>query len=281
MSYVDSLKKASELVSKLIQDKKCNPILVRLAWHDAGTYNKDISDWPKCGGANGSIRFAPEINHGANAGLVNAVNMLEEIHKEVPEVSYADLYQMASALSVELAGGPKIPMKYGRVDVESPEGCMTEGNLPDGNPPFHTGDASPEQHLRTIFHRMGLTDQDIVALSGAHTIGRAYPSRSGEGKESTVYTANLEGQTSGGSSWTKEFLKFDNSYFKEVQSKSDPELLVLSTDAAIFTDPAFQPFAEKYANDQDAFFADYAVAHMKLSELGVKWAEGTPVTLEG
>ena len=28
-----------------------------------------ISEWPACGGANGSIRFEPEINHGANAGL--------------------------------------------------------------------------------------------------------------------------------------------------------------------------------------------------------------------
>jgi len=156
---------------------------------------------------------------------------------------------MGSALSVELAGGPKIPMKYGRVDVTTPEECAVEGNLPDGNPPFHTGDATPEQHLRTIFHRMGLSNQDIVALSGAHTVGRAFKDRSGEGKESTKYTENLEGLTPGGSSWTKDFLKFDNSYFKDVKEHSDPELLVLSTDAAIFTDPEFSPFAEKYLAD--------------------------------
>lgn len=40
-----------------------------------------------------------------------------------------------------------------------------------------------------------------------------------------------------------------------------------------------RPFAEKYAEDAAAFFADYAAAHAKLSELGVKWAEGAPVTL--
>lgn len=39
-----------------------------------------------------------------------------------------------------------------------------------------------------------------------------------------------------------------------------------------------RPFAEKYAADQDAFFADYAVAHAKLSELGVQW-DGEPVTI--
>lgn len=41
-----------------------------------------------------------------------------------------------------------------------------------------------------------------------------------------------------------------------------------------------RPFAEKYAEDEAAFFADYAVAHAKLSELGVKWAPGAPVTIE-
>lgn len=40
-----------------------------------------------------------------------------------------------------------------------------------------------------------------------------------------------------------------------------------------------RPFAEKYAEDEAAFFSDYAVAHAKLSELGVKWAPGAPVSL--
>ena len=38
-------------------------------------------------------------------------------------------------------------------------------------------------------------------------------------------------------------------------------------------------YAEKYAEDQDAFFADYVESHLKLSELGVKW-DGEPVTLQ-
>ena len=33
----------------------------------------------------------------------------------------------------------------------------------------------------------------------------------------------------------------------------------------------FQVFAEKYAEDQEAFFKDYAEAHAKLSNLGAKF----------
>lgn len=41
---------------------------VRLGWHDAGTYNKNIQEWPQRGGANGSLRFEIELKHAANAG---------------------------------------------------------------------------------------------------------------------------------------------------------------------------------------------------------------------
>ena len=38
-----------------------------------------------------------------------------------------------------------------------------------------------------------------------------------------------------------------------------------------------RPYAEKYAESQEKFFEDYAAAHKKLTELGVKWQEGAPV----
>ena len=40
----------------------------RLAWHDAGTYDKNVDEpWPKKGGATASIRFQREMGHGARA----------------------------------------------------------------------------------------------------------------------------------------------------------------------------------------------------------------------
>jgi len=286
---VDEYKACEADLKEMIDRTNSNPIMIRLAWHDSGTYNKDIKEWPACGGADGSIRFSPEIDHGANAGLKIALGLLKPIKEKHANVGWADLMQMASAVGVELAGGPKIPMKYGRVDIESGDLCPPEGNLPDGNAPFGDGCATPQDHLRKVFNRMGFNDQEIVALSGAHTLGRAWKNRSGTGAEITKFTQkdyiargdNKPGIGSpGGSPWTEKWLKFDNSYFATVpDGDCDPELLKLQTDEALFQDPAFLPFAQEYKNSQEKFFEDYAKVHAKLSELGSKFEPAEGVTI--
>ncbi|KAE8783869.1 putative L-ascorbate peroxidase 6, chloroplastic [Hordeum vulgare] len=65
-----------------------------------------------------------------DAGLVNALKLIEAIKDKYTGVTYADLFQLASATAVEEAGGPKIPMIYGGVDVSPPEQCPPEGRLP-------------------------------------------------------------------------------------------------------------------------------------------------------
>ena len=67
----------------------------------------------------------------------------------------------------QLAGGPKIPLRFGRKDVDQPEGCAPEGNLPAGGAPWPAPAKGPGDHLRNVFYRMGFNDQEIVALSGA------------------------------------------------------------------------------------------------------------------
>ncbi|KAG2446653.1 hypothetical protein HYH02_008224 [Chlamydomonas schloesseri] len=295
---VEQLKALKSELYGYINSRGCNPITVRLGWHDSGTYDKNVPNFPARGGANGSIRFKPEIDHDANKGLAIALAILNPIKKKYPDVSYADLFQMASATAIEAAGGPKIPMRYGRKDAKGPEECSPDGRLPGAAHPFADGSASPAEHLRRVFYRMGLNDQDIVVLSGGHTLGRARPERSGFGAEKTKYTDVGPGTSTAspsgradrpttpkpvgqqGTSWTVNWLEFDNSYFKEIKAKRDADLLVLPTDACIFEDEKFRPYAEKYAADQAAFFADYAASHQKLSELGVEWEEGAPVTLD-
>eukprot|EP00579_Thalassiosira_antarctica_P005061 CAMPEP_0201881976 /NCGR_PEP_ID=MMETSP0902-20130614/12727_1 /ASSEMBLY_ACC=CAM_ASM_000551 /TAXON_ID=420261 /ORGANISM="Thalassiosira antarctica, Strain CCMP982" /LENGTH=331 /DNA_ID=CAMNT_0048410313 /DNA_START=27 /DNA_END=1022 /DNA_ORIENTATION=- len=285
---------AQSLIDGILQEKNCGPVFVRLAWHDSGTHDASITEaWPKAGGAIASIRFDPEINHGANAGLAGAVKLLEPVKEAFPDVSYADIYQMASARGIALAGGPKIDMKYGRVDASSPEQCSPEGNLPDAEAgdegkfggvggTASTEDTAAEWHLRKVFYRMGLGDEEIVALSGAHTFGRAYADRSGLGAEKTKFTngtptklsdgSETDKYTPGGSPWVEDWLVFDNSYFTTITDAStSDELLKLTTDKILFKDAGFKPFAEKFGESKDVFFESYAKSHKALSELGSKF----------
>lgn len=228
-----------EELTDLYENTPCMPIMVRLGWHDAGTYN--VKDGT--GGANGSIRFKPERDHDANNGLFIAMNLLEPIKQKFPDISYADLYQLASVHAIEFARGPKIPFRLGRRDVTAEE-TTPDGRLPDANQRMG--------HLRDVFYRMGLNDKEITVLSGAHTLGSAHKDRSG-----------FEGP------WTKEPVVFDNSYFVEIlKEDADPALLRLASDMALLDEPETRALCEKYAADQEAFFADYAEAHVKLSELG-------------
>ncbi|CAH1413667.1 unnamed protein product [Lactuca virosa] len=235
--YLKEIEKARRDLRALISNKKCAPIMLRLAWHDAGTYDAKT----KTGGPNGSIRNKEEYMHAANTGLKIAIDLCDEVKTKHLRVTYADLYQLAGVVAVEVTGGPTIDFTPGRKDSKvSPN----EGRLPDAK--------QGAAHLRDVFYRMGLSDKDIVALSGAHTLGKAHPERSGFDEKP----------------WTKDPYKFDNSYFLELLKGDSDGLLKLPTDKALLDDPNFRTYVELYAKDEDVFFKDYAESHKKLSELG-------------
>ena len=137
------------------------------AWHDSGNYDKTFGT----GGATGSIRFSKELAHGGNAGLTNALRLLEPIKEKFPDVGYADLFQMASAAAIKASGGPDIPMRYGRVDATSEDQVPREGRLPDGAAPFGQSDGenpgekskdpSPSAHLRRVVSEQCNTNRNF------------------------------------------------------------------------------------------------------------------------
>jgi hypothetical protein len=110
-------------------DGSYGPLFIRLAWHASGTYDKT----KKTGGSNGAgMRFAPESDWGANAGLGIARGLLEKVKQKHPEISYSDLWIYAGYVALESMGGPTIPMRLGRVDY--PDGKkypLPDGLLPD------------------------------------------------------------------------------------------------------------------------------------------------------
>jgi L-ascorbate peroxidase len=108
--YSKAVEKARRKLRALIAEKKCAPIIVRLAWHGAGTFDCKS----KTGGPFGTIRNAEELAHGANAGLDIAVKLLQPIKDQFPIITYADFYQLAGVVAVEVTGGPTIPFHPGR-----------------------------------------------------------------------------------------------------------------------------------------------------------------------
>ncbi|KAL3718848.1 hypothetical protein ACJRO7_003887 [Eucalyptus globulus] len=214
--YKKAVEKCKKKLRGLIAEKSCAPLMLRIAWHSAGTF--DVKT--KTGGPFGTMKHAAELSHGANSGLDVAVRLLQPIKDQFPIITYADFYQLAGVVAVEVTGGPEVAFHPGREDKPQPP---PEGRLPDATKGC--------DHLRQVFGvQMGLSDKDIVALSGGHTLGRCHKERSG-----------FEG------TWTANPLIFDNSYFKELLSGEKKELLQLPSDKALLADPVFRPLVEKYA----------------------------------
>ena len=232
------------------------PLAVRLAWHSSGTF--DASDGT--GGSDGAtMRFDPEKSDGANAGLDIEHRILAPAAAKVPEVSLADVWILAGARAVSLTGGPEIDCRLGRKDAADGSACPPTGRLPEAD--------QGADHLRHVFYRMGFGDREIVALSGAHTLGRCHPERSG-----------FEGP------WTTKPLQWDNEYFRNLLEKewvprdwdgkaqfTDAEtktLTMLPSDLVLIEDPEFKKYVEAYAADQDLFFQDFKAAYETLLSLG-------------
>ncbi|OTB12118.1 hypothetical protein K445DRAFT_321376 [Daldinia sp. EC12] len=275
------LDEVKEAVRKLLHqpdydDGSAGPVLVRLAWHSAGTYCAKTNT----GGSNGAgMRYEKEGGDPANAGLQHARAFLEPLKAKFPWVTYADLWTLAAVVAIKEMGGPEISWKGGRTDFTDDSKVPPRGRLPDG--------AQGAEHLRFIFYRMGFNDQEIVALSGAHNLGRCHADRSGfQGKwvNNPTRFSNQYYKLLLANDWKKTTLPNGVTQFVYVEEDDDeggaaaaaedgekPEgLMMLPTDIALLSDPAFRPWVERYAADKDLFFEHFAAVFAKLLELGIK-----------
>ncbi|KAL9288872.1 putative L-ascorbate peroxidase 6 [Arabidopsis thaliana] len=232
-------------IRKVVTKGKAAGVL-RLVFHDAGTFELDDHS----GGINGSIAY--ELERPENIGLKKSlkalnpsllsVGVLAKAKVKVDEiqpVSWADMISVAGSEAVSICGGPTIPVVLGRLDSAQPD--------PEGKLPPETLSASG---LKECFKRKGFSTQELVALSGAHTIGSK-----GFG-DPTV---------------------FDNAYYKILLEKpwtstsKMTSMVGLPSDHALVQDDECLRWVKRYAEDQDKFFEDFTNAYIKLVNSGAKW----------
>ncbi|RCH84145.1 heme peroxidase [Rhizopus azygosporus] len=239
-------------------DGSYGPVLVRLAWHASGTYDKET----KTGGSNGAtMRFEPESAHAANNGLAIARDLLEKIHQKYPEISYGDLWTLAGVCAIQELGGPTIPWRPGRQDAFEAKSCTPDGRLPDAT--------KKEDHIRDIFYRMGFNDQEIVALTGAHALGRCHPERSGfDGpwQEAPTIFSNEYFKAISGRKWIKKTLPHGGWQWVD---ENNTDVMMLPAEISMYNDKEFKKYFDLYAKDEQKFFEDFTAAFVKLLELGV------------
>lgn len=121
------------------------------------------------------------------------------------------------------------------------------GPDPEGRLPEESLDAFG---LKQCFQRKGFSTQELVALSGAHTLGSK--------------------------GFGNPFI-FDNSYFKILlerpwsSSGGMSSMIGLPSDRALVEDDECLRWISKYAEDQSLFFEDFKNAYIKLVNSGAKW----------
>ncbi|MFH9551596.1 catalase/peroxidase HPI [Streptomyces sp. NPDC051445] len=178
------------------------PLMVRMAWHSAGTYR--ISDG-RGGGGRGQQRFAPLNSWPDNANLDKARRLLWPVKKKYGQsISWADLMILTGNVALETMGFETFGFGGGRADVweadedvywgpettwlddqrytgdrelENPLGAVQMGLIyvnpegPNGNP----DPLASARDIRETFRRMAMNDEETVALiAGGHTFGKTH-----------------------------------------------------------------------------------------------------------
>jgi catalase-peroxidase len=186
------------------------PLMIRMAWHGAGTYR--ISDG-RGGAGGGQQRFAPLNSWPDNVSLDKARRLLWPVKKKYGQkISWADLMILTGNVALESMGFKTFGFGGGRADVWEPDedvywgpettwlgderysgdrelaepfGAVQMGLIyvnpqgPNGNP----DPIAAARDIRETFRRMAMNDEETVALiAGGHTFGKTH----GAGPEDNV-----------------------------------------------------------------------------------------------
>ncbi|KAI9123217.1 hypothetical protein K1719_006106 [Acacia pycnantha] len=193
------------------------------------------------------------------------------------KVSCADILALATRDVINLAGGPFYDVELGRRDGRISTIASVQHSLPQ---PSDTLD-----QLNSQFSRRGLSQTDLIALSGAHTLGFSHCNRFSKRiynfsptnridpslnlqyafqlrnmcplKVNPTIAINMEPVTP---------RKFDNQYFKNLQNGMG----LFSSDQVLFTDQRSRATVNLFASSEAAFNSAFISAITNMGRVGVK-----------
>lgn len=173
------------------------------------------------------------------------------------------------------AGGPAFSVELGRRDGLVSQASQVVGNLPEPN--FNL------DQLNTMFAKHNLSQTDVVALSGAHTVGFSHCGRFSDRLYN--FSSNSPVDPSLDPGYAKQLMgacpinadqvinldpetpdTFDNAYYRNLVAGKG----LLSSDQVLFSDSASRPTVIDFANNPGNFNGAFITAMRKLGRVGVK-----------
>ncbi|KAG6550413.1 hypothetical protein Mapa_008376 [Marchantia paleacea] len=195
-----------------------------------------------------------------NLHSLRGFELIDEIKSRIEAicprvVSCADIIALAARESVRLTRGPRFAMLTGRRDATTSSAAKAQRDIP---PP----DADYD-NITTAFRFRGLNEVDVVALLGAHTIGRTQCKFSRNKNIESKFCSNPGNHMTEldiGSGRT-----FDNHFYVNVRRGRG----ILEVDDALISRLNSYLRVSAFAFDNELFFDQFVSSLLKMSSIGV------------
>uniref|UniRef100_A0A7N0RC24 Peroxidase n=1 Tax=Kalanchoe fedtschenkoi TaxID=63787 RepID=A0A7N0RC24_KALFE len=283
--YKDICPNVESLVRGAVQKKfqqtfVTAPATLRLFFHDCFVRGCDASVMLASTASNKAEKEHPDDISLAGDGFDTVIKARAAVDSNPTcknKVSCADILALATRDVVALAGGPSYKVELGRRDGRDSTIASVQRKLP--HPDFSLN------QLNTMFSANGLNQTDLVALSGAHTIGFSHCSKFSK----RIYNFSVQNPID--PSLEKSYAqnlrqmcpvkvdpriainmdpttpqKFDNTYYKNLQQGKG----LFTSDQVLFTDSRTTATVKQFASNNNAFQNAFASAITKLGRVGVK-----------
>ncbi|KAK9090103.1 hypothetical protein Sjap_023280 [Stephania japonica] len=265
------------VMTKLSQTFITVPGTLRLFFHDCFIEGCDASIMIESP-SNDAEKDAKDNISLAGDGFDTVVKAKQAVEAICPGVvSCADVLAIAARDVVALTGGPTFNIELGRQDGLISQASRVKGSLPE--PDFDLAT------LTSLFSKHNLNQVDLVALSGAHTVGfshcdrfanRLYsfsPSSKVDPSLDPAYAQQLMDSCPKNVDPTVAINMdpqtprlFDNMYYQNLVAGKG----LFTSDVELFKDPATKAVVVDFANNPFNFNRAFATAMIKLGRTGVK-----------